>query len=101
MYVVLLNYVVSLEEIDLLLPDHVEWLEKHFAAGEFLMAGRRNPRVGGVIITRPMLRGKLDTILATDPFKINHVATYEVVEFAATRTAPELFMLNEAPSATG
>ena|SRR5437764_8960406 len=96
MFVVHLTYVAPLEEVDLVLPDHAKWLEKHFATGEFLVAGRRNPRVGGVIITRPMPRGKLDAILCTDPFKINHLASYEVVEFSATRTAPELRLVNEA-----
>jgi uncharacterized protein YciI len=96
MYVVLLNYVAPLEEVDYMLPDHAKWLEKHFQAGEFLTAGRRNPRTGGVIITRPMLRGKLDAILATDPFAMHHLATYDVIEFSATRTAPEMRLVNEA-----
>lgn len=100
MYVVLLTYTAPLEEVDYALPDHAKWLDKHFQAGEFLAAGRRNPRNGGVIITRPMARGKLDAILATDPFSVGHLAKYEVVEFSATRTAPEVRLLNEAVAHT-
>jgi len=85
-----------MEEVDFVLPDHAKWLEKHFQAGDFLAAGRRNPRTGGVIITRPMSRGKLDAVLASDPFAVAHVASYEVIEFSATRTAPEVRLLNEA-----
>jgi uncharacterized protein YciI len=100
MYVVLLTYKAPIEEVDYLLPDHAKWLEKHFQAGEFLAAGRQNPRTGGVIITRPMPRVKLDAILCMDPFCLQHLATYEVIEFSATRTAPELRLLNEALAQT-
>lgn len=96
MYVVLSTYTAPIEEIDLVLPDHAEWLTRHYEAGEFLMSGRREPRVGGVIIARPMLRGKLDAILATDPFSYRHLVHYEVIEFSATRTARELNWINEA-----
>lgn len=96
MYVVLSTYTAPLEEIDFVLPDHSEWLAKHYEAGDFLMSGRREPRVGGVIIARPMLRGKLDAILATDPFAYKHMVHYEVIEFSATRTAKELNWINEA-----
>ncbi len=96
MYVVLLNYTAPIEEIDLALPDHVEWLTKQYEHGHFLASGRRNPRIGGVIISRPMSRGKLDAILASDPFSVQHLARYEVIEFSPTKTAPELRAINEA-----
>ncbi|WP_158888693.1 YciI family protein [Amycolatopsis anabasis] len=101
MYVVLVNYTAPLEEVDYVLPDHVEWLAKQYDHGYFLASGRRVPRDGGVIIARPMLRGKLDAILATDPFAIKHMAKYEVIEFSPTRTAPELRMINEAVAHAG
>jgi len=98
MYVVLLNYTAPIEKIDLALPDHAEWLNKQYERGLFLASGRRNPRIGGVIITRPMSRGKLDAILASDPFAVQHLAQYEVIEFSPTKTAPELRQVNEAVS---
>ncbi|SEO61243.1 YciI family protein [Amycolatopsis saalfeldensis] len=96
MFVVLLNYTAPIEEIDYVLPDHAQWLAKQYEQGLFLASGRRNPRIGGVIITRPMARGKLDAILATDPFSVQHLARYEVIEFSPTKTAPELRLVNEA-----
>lgn len=95
MYVVLSTYTAPLEEIDYVLPDHAEWLTKHYEAGDFLMSGRREPRVGGVIIARQMVRGKLDAILSTDPLSYRHLVHYEVIEFSATRTAKELNWINE------
>jgi uncharacterized protein YciI len=96
MFVVLLTYTAPIEEVDLALPDHVEWLERQYERGLFLASGARKPRVGGAIITRPMARGKLDAILASDPFSVKHLAQYEVIEFSPTKTAPELRLLNEA-----
>ena len=75
---------------------HADWLNRQYEAGYFLASGRRKPRTGGVIIARPMSRLKLDAILATDPFAMGKLARYEVIEFQATRTAPELSGVNEA-----
>lgn len=96
MFVVLLTYTAPIEEVDLALPDHVEWLDRQYERGLFLASGARKPRVGGVIITRPMSQGKLDAILASDPFAVRHLAKYEVIEFSPTKTAPELRLINEA-----
>ncbi|QWF82194.1 YciI family protein [Amycolatopsis sp. CA-230715] len=96
MFVVLQTYTAPIEEIDYVLPDHAEWLTKQYENGHFLASGKRNPCTGGVIVTRPMPRGKLDAILATDPFALQHLASYEVIEFSPTRTAPELRLVNEA-----
>ncbi|WP_028850028.1 YciI family protein [Thermocrispum municipale] len=96
MYVVLSTCTAPIEEIDLVLPDHAEWLTKHYEAGDFLLSGWRTPRVGGVILARRMPRGKLDAILATDPMAYRHLVHYEVIEFEATRTARELNDINEA-----
>jgi hypothetical protein len=43
-----------------------------------------------------MPRGKLEALLATDPLDLAGMVRHEVVEFEATRTAPELARVNEA-----
>lgn len=96
MFVVLLRYVKPLESIDSLLPAHGEFLERHFAAGHFLAAGRRVPRSGGVILARALDRASLERILAEDPFAVHGAAEYEVLEFTASRTAPGLEALRDA-----
>ncbi|WP_409462649.1 YciI family protein [Amycolatopsis sp. GA6-003] len=95
MFVVVLTYTVPLEEIDRALPAHQEWLTKQYEDGRFLASGAQKPRTGGVIVTRPIDRAQLDAILATDPFAINQLATYEIIQFQPTRTAPELTLVNE------
>ncbi|MBK1785683.1 YciI family protein [Prauserella cavernicola] len=96
MYVVLVTYTAPLTEIDYALPDHVEWVAKQYDHNHLLASGRRDVHLGEVLIVRPMSRLKLDAMLAADPLALAHLAHYEVTEFAATRTCPELRMLNEA-----
>lgn len=99
MYVILLSYKEPVEEVDYLLPDHTSWVNQQFEDGHFLACGRRRPRVGGVIIARPMPRLRLDAIMATNPLVIHRLMNYEVIEFDATRTATGLLALNETLTA--
>lgn len=90
MYIVSLIYVASLARIDDALPAHRAYLDEQFAAGNFVAAGPKMPRDGGVIVASHMSREKLDALLAADPFAQQGVAKYEVTEFKATRLAPGL-----------
>jgi uncharacterized protein YciI len=86
MCLILLTYVRPLDEVDALLPAHAAWLEQGFAQGVFLLAGRRDPRTGGVIV----VRGARDAVAAvadTDPFVAGGVATAEIVAFSASFAA--------------
>lgn len=87
MFVVILTYTKPLSEIDVLLEDHVKFLDANFAAGNFLTSGRRVPRNGGVILARRMEKDRLEKILRDDPFQKNGVATYEIVEFSPSKFA--------------
>lgn len=90
MYIVSLIYTASLDRIDDALPAHRAYLDAQFEAGNFVAAGPKLPRDGGVIVASHMAREKLDAILAADPFAQHAVARYEVTEFKATRLAPGL-----------
>jgi uncharacterized protein YciI len=90
MFVLELTYKVPLERVDEALPEHAEWLRRHFEAGDFLAAGRKVPRDGGVIIAVGDDRAAVEALTATDPFSRLGLAEYRVVEFVAARTAPAL-----------
>ncbi|QBR02665.1 YciI family protein [Paraburkholderia pallida] len=90
MYIVSLTYTASLERIDDALPAHRDWLDAQFAAGNFVAAGPKVPRDGGVILASNMERARLDALLATDPFAEQDLVVYAVTEFKATRLAPGL-----------
>jgi uncharacterized protein YciI len=82
--------VKPLSEVDRLIPPHVEYLKKHYAAGEFLFSGRREPRTGGVIVARAGSRAEVEAIIKEDPFLVEGVAEYEIVEFLPSMAAPDL-----------
>jgi uncharacterized protein YciI len=89
-FVLLLTYVKPLPEVDALMGEHVAWLDEHYAAGRFLVSGRRIPRTGAVIVARGDDQAAMEAIAATDPFVTNGVATCEVVRFRASQTAEGL-----------
>jgi uncharacterized protein YciI len=90
MFVLLLTYVRPLDEVDALMRDHMAWVKEHYAAGRFVVSGRRIPRTGGVILARGDDREEMERIAAADPFVSGGVATCEVVQFRASQSAPGL-----------
>lgn len=90
MYVILLSYTKDLSVMDAARPAHLEWLQKYYDEKLFLASGRQNPAKGGVILSRAMPRDRLEEILKEDPFAIQNLATYEIIEFEPKMTSPEL-----------
>jgi uncharacterized protein YciI len=90
MFVLELTYTAPLERIDAALPQHVAWLQEHYAAGTFLASGRKVPREGGVILAVGEDRAAIEALVATDPFVVAGLCAYRVTEFLATVTAPAL-----------
>ncbi|MFF9641444.1 YciI family protein [Kitasatospora aureofaciens] len=90
MFILELTYTAALERIDEALPQHVQWLNGHYAAGTFLASGRKVPRDGGVILAVGQDRAQIEELVATDPFVRLGLTEYRVTEFLATVTAPAL-----------
>jgi len=95
MFVVNLHYTAPLEEVDKALAEHVAFLIAHYEKGIFIASGRKVPRTGGVILARNASREELQAILDQDPFKARNLATYEITEFVASMTSPELAAVRE------
>lgn len=84
MFIAILTYKKPLSEVDKFLAAHREYLTKHYAAGDFIASGPQTPRVGGVIMMKAENRAIVDSIIAQDPFNINGIADYQIVEFTPT-----------------
>lgn len=84
MFIAILTYKKPLEEVDRHLQAHREYLAEHYAAGDLVASGPRIPREGGVIMIKSGSREKVDSLLAQDPFHINDIADYQIVEFTPT-----------------
>lgn len=84
MFIAILTYKKPLSEVDRFLAAHREYLAKHYAAGDFIASGPQTPRVGGVIMIKANDRAAVEAIIAQDPFNINDIADYQIVEFTPT-----------------
>lgn len=95
MFVVSLSYICEIEEVEKHLQAHLDYLDKYYADGTFVVSGRKVPRAGGVIVARADNLETLKEILAEDPFHIHNVATYDINEFVVTKASDELDFLIE------
>ncbi|ROT03155.1 GTP cyclohydrolase [Muribaculaceae bacterium Isolate-037 (Harlan)] len=84
MFIAILTYKKPLSEVDKYLQAHREYLAENYAAGNFITSGPQTPRVGGVIMMRVASREAVDALIKQDPFHINAIADYQIVEFTPT-----------------
>ncbi len=96
MFIVSLNYLSSLDQVDSLLEEHIEFLKMQYEKKIFIASGRKIPRTGGVILAKAKNKEELNAIIEQDPFYRNGVAEYEVTEFIPSMTLPEFTNLNES-----
>ena len=92
MFIAILTYKKPLSEVDRFLAAHREYLSKHYAVGDFIASGPQTPRVGGVIMMKAESRMAVDAIIEQDPFNINGIADYQIVEFTPTKFCDEILM---------
>lgn len=89
MFIIQTTYIKPIEMVDQYLVEHRNFLEKHYQQNAFVASGPMNPRTGGIIISQLKSREKLDEILKQDPFYINGIADYEVIEFSPVKFHPD------------
>lgn len=89
MYIVSLNYVKTVSEVEKYLEEHIKFLEKYYEMGKFICSGRKNPRTGGVILLNAENLEEVKKITSEDPFNINGIAEYEITEFFPTKYAED------------
>lgn len=95
MFIVSLTYKKPIEVVEEYLDEHVEFLKKNYELENFLASGRKIPRTGGVIIAKAKNKEELTNILKEDPFYINEVSDYEIIEFNPSMTSKDLDFLRE------
>ncbi|HPF50170.1 MAG TPA: YciI family protein [Draconibacterium sp.] len=93
MFIINITYKAQLEKIDQYLAEHVRFLDEQYELGNFLASGRKVPRTGGIILSNADVKSDLEKIIETDPFFINNLADYELIEFVPSKTSEELIFL--------
>ena len=89
MFVIELVYKAALADIDQQMKDHVAFLRKYYAAGNFLVSGRKIPRDGGIILAVGE-RAELEAIMREDPFIARGLADHRIIEFRASQRADDI-----------
>jgi uncharacterized protein YciI len=90
MFIIELVYKVDLARIDAHMTAHVEFLTKHYNAGNFLVSGRKIPRDGGIILAVGASRQQIEAIAKEDPFYTQGLADVRIVEFRASQRASDI-----------
>jgi uncharacterized protein YciI len=90
MFLIELSYKANLAAIDAHMAAHVAFLKKHYAAGHFLVSGRKIPRDGGIILAMGQSRQQIQTIVEEDPFYQLGLADFRIVEFRASQRAIDM-----------
>lgn len=90
MFVIELVYKADLTEIDAHMKAHVRFLNKYYAAGNFLVSGRKIPREGGIILAVGKNRQEIEAIIREDPFHEHGLADFRIIEFRASQRADDI-----------
>ncbi len=90
MFVIELVYKAELSAIDAAMRAHMAFLNKHYAAGTFLVSGRKIPRDGGIILAAGKPRAEIEAIMREDPFCARGLAEVRIVEFRASQRADDV-----------
>lgn len=89
-FVIELAYKADLAAIDEAMAPHMAYLRKYYAAGTFVLSGRKVPRDGGVILAVGESRERIEAIAREDPFHERGLSDFRVIEFRASQIADDV-----------
>jgi len=89
MFIINLNYIVPLEQLDTHMTAHVKFLKKYYQQNIFVASGRKVPRTGGIILAMAESKEALERIIAEDPFYTHKLAEFTITEFLTSQMHPE------------
>lgn len=90
MFVIELIYKAELSEIDAHMKAHMAFLKKYYAAGNFLVSGRKIPRDGGIILAVGKDKQHVEAIVKEDPFCKHGLVDFRIIEFRASQRADDI-----------
>jgi uncharacterized protein YciI len=90
MFIINLNYIVPLEEIDAQMTAHVKFLRHYYKENVFIASGRKVPRTGGIILALADSKEQIEKIMNEDPFCLHKLAEFTLTEFQTSQYHPEL-----------
>lgn len=85
MFVVLVRYLQPEEIVLRHLTEHRAFVESGYEAGYFVVSGAGVGKDPGIIVATGLSKTELREFLKGDPFHLNNLASYEVLEFHGSR----------------
>lgn len=83
MFVLISRFQKPLDEVNRSFASHSAWVQRQYESGRFLVSGRREPPIGGIIVARASNEQELREVLSTDPYQQKGLAEYEIFAFDA------------------
>jgi uncharacterized protein YciI len=90
MFIINLNYIVPLDELDAHMADHVKYLRKYYKKDVFVASGRKVPRTGGIILAMADDKATIEKLIKEDPFYKHKLAEFTIIEFLTSQYHPHL-----------
>jgi uncharacterized protein YciI len=90
MFLIDINYIVPLEEIDKHIEPHAAYLKKYTEKNVFIITGRKVPWNGGILIANAGSKEEVEKIITEDPFYQYKLAEMTITEFLHARHNPAL-----------
>jgi len=81
------TYTAPIEQIDVNLKFHRDFLQTGYDQNTLLMSGPQNPRNGGIIIARAQSLEELQSFFKNDPYQKLSLAEYRFIEFSPVKHA--------------
>lgn len=89
MFILNLTYIKPISDVETHLENHRKFLQKYYDANKIICSGRKNPRIGGVILCTANDIDEVNSIIKEDPFYTENIAEYEIIEFTPTNCVDE------------
>ncbi len=84
MFVLISRFQKPIDEVNRSFAEHSAWVQRQYEAGRFLVSGRRDPAIGGIVVARASSEQELRELLMADPYQQRGLAEYEIFAFEAT-----------------
>tara|TARA_R110000868_G_scaffold408330_1_gene691341 strand:+ start:484 stop:768 length:285 start_codon:yes stop_codon:yes gene_type:complete len=81
MFIIELTYKKPLDDVEKYIVAHRQFLDKFYNSNNFIASGPQVPRTGGIILAKAKSKVEVQDIIEQDPFYINSVAEYRIIEF--------------------
>lgn len=93
MVIVNITYKVELDKVEKYLKAHIDFVNKYYDNNKFICSGRKNPRTGGIILCNAS-KEEVSEIIKEDPFYINDLVNFELIEVEISKINNNLITSN-------